>query len=362
MKKTIFFLIALMALGITGCDRFHKADLSKVDLVVIQHGQMQFYNHANKKLTPYEAEKDSVINVAFDNNNQAILDGCDLAIFEDGKITFYNSNTKEFIPFVVENEYVVNGTFSGDYVFYYTVAINEELYLKRIIVADFLSYPEMLTDCDLKQSDCLNDDNVAPIFGYSNTPVVRIDYGYVEEFGEYTNTLYYDCIKGTKTDFWPNDYDVSDGADNRELQLMNDQDLFVQEDIEVEGADEDKSYYYYVPQGNKVCISDKIDFDQFKTTYSYEPQFQFLGINPNRDGVVYAAYLDWGHVGHGPLCFASLDGKVQMALDGTDASDACYGWLKDGRLASADGEGIYLVSLDGTKEKISTAQRFVTIH
>ena len=43
MKKNIFFLIAVMALGIMGCDRFHKADLSNVDMVVIQHGQMQFY-------------------------------------------------------------------------------------------------------------------------------------------------------------------------------------------------------------------------------------------------------------------------------------------------------------------------------
>ena len=69
MKKTIFFLIAVMALVVTGCDWFHKADLSKVDMVVIQHGQMLFYNHDTQKLTPYEAEKDSVVNLAFDNNN-----------------------------------------------------------------------------------------------------------------------------------------------------------------------------------------------------------------------------------------------------------------------------------------------------
>ena len=69
MKKTIFFLIAVMALVVTGCDWFHKADLSKVDMVVIQHGQMLFYNHATQKQTPYEAEKDSVVNLVFDNNN-----------------------------------------------------------------------------------------------------------------------------------------------------------------------------------------------------------------------------------------------------------------------------------------------------
>ena len=69
MKKTLFFLIAIMAFGLVGCERTPESSTSKVDMVVIQHGQMQFYDHATQKVTPYEAEKDSVVNVVFDDDN-----------------------------------------------------------------------------------------------------------------------------------------------------------------------------------------------------------------------------------------------------------------------------------------------------
>ncbi len=55
MKKTLFVLIAALALGVMSCDR----TIPRVDVVIINHGQMQFYNHATQKLTPYEAETDS---------------------------------------------------------------------------------------------------------------------------------------------------------------------------------------------------------------------------------------------------------------------------------------------------------------
>ena len=65
MKKTLYFLIAALALGVMSCER----TAPRVDLVIINHGQMQFYNHAKQKLTPYEAETDSVVNVLFDKSD-----------------------------------------------------------------------------------------------------------------------------------------------------------------------------------------------------------------------------------------------------------------------------------------------------
>ena len=65
MKKTLFVLIAALALGVMSCDR----TIPRVDVVIINHGQMQFYNHATQKLTPYEAETDSVVNVLFDKSD-----------------------------------------------------------------------------------------------------------------------------------------------------------------------------------------------------------------------------------------------------------------------------------------------------
>ena len=65
MKKTFFLLLTALALGVMSCDR----TIPRVDVVIINHGQMQFYNHATQKLTPYEAETDSVGNVLFDKSD-----------------------------------------------------------------------------------------------------------------------------------------------------------------------------------------------------------------------------------------------------------------------------------------------------
>lgn len=68
MKKTLYFLITALALGVMSCDR----NTPRVDLVIINHGQMQFYNHATQKLSPYEAETDSVVNVIFDKSDHLL--------------------------------------------------------------------------------------------------------------------------------------------------------------------------------------------------------------------------------------------------------------------------------------------------
>lgn len=290
----------------------------------------------------------------------------DMAIFDNGKLIFYNSSYNTFIPFVAEEDYVVNGVFRESDAFYYTVAVGDELYLKKIYLGYFRSTPEMLTDWNLKISDCYGSENdlAAPMFSYSNVSLIRMDYELYEEFGEFLNNRYYDYDTRTMTDEWPEDINMGDGFDDWETQFMNDQDRFEQIDEPMEGED-DKSIYYYIPdlsEDTKICISCNIDFDYYKTSeYSYEPQFEFLGIGPNRDCVVYAAPVDWGHVGHGPLCYATLDGKVQLALDNTDVADVCYGWLSDGRLAYSDHEGIKAVAPDGSVTLISTAKRFVTI-
>ena len=65
MKKAFFFLVAALAIVAMSCDR----TIPRVDAVLISHGQMQFYNRATQKLTPYEAETDSVVNVLFDKSD-----------------------------------------------------------------------------------------------------------------------------------------------------------------------------------------------------------------------------------------------------------------------------------------------------
>ena len=66
--------------------------------------------------------------------------------------------------------------------------------------------------------------------------------------------------------------------------------------------------------------------------------------------------MEFGKGGHGPLCFATLDGTVKMIL----ANDANYGWLGDSRLVYSSENGIMAISPDIKQEMISSAKRFVT--
>ena len=331
MKKTLLLLFAIMAFGLSGCDH-----------------------------NPLPAQTKT-------SDAGAPLKGCDMAIFDEGNVTFYNSRTNSLIPFADEQDRVINGVFLNVNEFYYTVVIDDELYLKKVDLLASHPAPVMLTDWDLKLSDCFVDScGYAAMSSYSNVPMIGIQHNMAETemFCEFQDDRFYLPDDNTKSEGWPDEINMGDGADEREIQLLNDQDLFKQEEVEVEGADEDKSYYYYVPDASgdeQICISDKIDFESFKTEYSYEPQFELLGLNPQRDCVAYSALIDWGHVGHGPLCFATLDGKVQKALY-YDCQEACYGWLANGKLAFSDEDGIKTVSPDGTIKKICSGDKFVTVY
>ena len=56
-------------------------------------------------------------------------------------------------------------------------------------------------------------------------------------------------------------------------------------------------------------------------------------VSPKGDRVVFGAVTGWGDFPHGPYCIASLDGKYQMILEGTDISyeeGPSMAWLDDG--------------------------------
>lgn len=317
MKKTFILLMIVAALGMMGCDRNPQTE-----------------------------------------QRQASLAECDMAIFENGKVTLYNSSTNTLTPLDAENDYVINGVFLGDNEFYYTTAVDGELYLKKIDLSATKPAPVMLADWDLKLSDCYVDScgRCASMYGYAKVPMVGIEHGIGEMSCVFEDMRYY-MLNGEKViEGWPEDV-TTDVAD---AQFLNDNNLFEQVNMETEGEGEPKNYYYYAPDDSgehRVCLSDKIDFHADKyEDWPYEPMFQLLSVSPDRKGVAYAAIMEFGRGGHGPLCFATLDGKVQALL----ANDANFGWLNDSRLAYSCEEGIMAISPDMTQEKISSAQMFVT--
>ncbi len=275
---------------------------------------------------------------------QTSLMGCDMAIFDKGKVSFYNSTTNTFIPFVAEKDYVLNGAFYGDEDFYYTVAIGDELYLKEVYFNYGMSaYPSIITDWELKLSDCYSEScgmvsSMHHVTAKSpNVPygalLTGIDCGMLEDLCVFSGVQYYNSESRMKTDYWPEEYSADDEFAERE-KLMNELKL--------------------------VNLS---RFDLDIPSEVEENKLEVYSISPTHDCIAYAYYTNLSPKGgSGPLCFATVDGKVKMALDGTEVQNMYYGWLSDGRLAYSDKEGIKAVAADGTITKIADGKLFVTIH
>ena len=333
MKKTFFMLLILAAVGMMSCDG----------------------NPKPVKENPAAAA--------------ASLKGCDMAVFEDGKLTFYNSSTNAFVPFTAEKDYVVTGIFCNDCDFYYTVSVDDELYLKMVDISAETPAPVQLGDWKLKLSDCYDKDcdKYATMDYYDGDPDVKmvgIEYNMGEMCKGFQDDKYYLIDQQTISDGWPES--VDDGYYIQQAVIDNQHFVSLPKE---EGSDE--MYYYYVPNSvamysseeeiieDGVCLSDKINFHEGKYSgYDAEPDFTNLGFSPKGDYVAYAAIMEWGRGGHGPLCFATLDGKVQKLL----AYDACYGWLGNNKLAFSDDEGIKTIDSDGTITKLTSGNRFVTVH
>ena len=303
---------------------------------------------------------------------QAGLEGCDVAFFDNGKVTFYNSETNTFVPFVAETDSVINGVFVEDFSFYYTVKIGEELYLKEVYLIDYSPGPIMLTDWGLTISDCVSDtygkaSTLASMPSYTR---VGINYNFSWDFYNFSDIKFYDYASSRKLDGWSEDEEA-------ETDLFDDDFLQYEEDMESFMVFENN--YYYLSDADPICLSDKINFKDYVSDPSYfeEPEFNFFAIDPTRSSVAYSALIEWGDLGHGPLCVASLDGTVQKAFKGTDAADLSWGWLGNGSLLYVGSEPrptddpaydaewnttkpcVIIVHPDGTEEVLSHSYDFV---
>ena len=283
---------------------------------------------------------------------QGSLEGCDVALLDNGKVTFYNSTTGEFVPYVKETDSVINGVFVYGDDFYYTVSIGNRLYLKEVYMTDFYTYPSMRTSWDLDLDDC-----VSQTYGRASTLAwipahdrVGISYNFSWDYYNFADIRFYSCYENTLIDGWGEE-EESDDLDEEFMKYMNDLEYFVA----------DEGQYYYKTEEGEACLTDKINFADYCSDPDYceEPEFVFYSINPTRTCVAYATLVEWGDLGHGPLCMSSLDGKVQMAFGDTDAADMTWGWMPDGSMLYISGREIMIVHPDGTEESFAQASDFV---
>lgn len=308
------------------------------------------------------AESNSFVVKPFDTrmnemaSQEIIDDNIDLAILDHGKLTFYSSATDTYYPLLNETDSVVNGAFDHSDAFFYTVAIGDNLYLKHIIYGEYTKHPKLLTSWDLKLEDCVSQTygKVSSLTLYPELSVASIMHDFNWEYYGFEGNRLYDYGYGKKHEGWDADEYETDSFDEE----------FMRWDEAMEKFNSHDNNCYYNDGNAEYCLSDKIDFNKYVSDPSYyeDPEFALISIDPTNRSIIYSAIIEHGDLGHGPLCFASLDGQVQIAFEDTDAADIYTGWLKDGSLLYADKKGIMRVTPDGTSHVFSDASDFVTYY
>ena len=145
------------------------------------------------------------------SNAAVSLKGCDMAVFEGGKVTFYNSSTNAFVPFAAEKDHVVTGVFCYADEFYYTVSVDDELYLRKIDLTAEAPAPVNIIDWGLKLSDCYDEscEKYASMVFYEDVPVVGIEYNMGEMCKGFMDEKYYLIDEKIMSDGWPEGVDDS---------------------------------------------------------------------------------------------------------------------------------------------------------
>ena len=296
MKKTIFFIAAL-ALMMMSCDQqqtptttAQPVTLSNYDMVIMEDGQLVFYNNASGERLPFTAETDSVVNAVYDSHNTL----------------------------------------------YYSVSRNKALSLKCLKLDEPDAKPVELADWNLTLDDCmsfiyplgnllLNEDE-SEVAIQSNPIAIFKTFGDKVVYNTKTKTV----TKETEMSF----DEETGGVESNEIAFVAKSMPEVNDSLFEDG--EKGTLYYLGGSDDRVCLTDKLDFLAMfaKTQKELDDEAVISlpkSLNPQGTKVMFCTIIPDGIFTHGPYNVANLDGSNQCTLK-TDIEFGMPTWLKDGSL------------------------------
>ena len=116
----------------------------------------------------------------------------------------------------------------------------------------------------------------------------------------------------------------------------------------------DSNKIYYNDGKGKICLNDKLgDFTKIV-------KFNILSISNKKESILYSAE---DSNGKGAIFFATLNGKVQFKLDGTDCTRHSAGFLNDDNIIFNNDKGIHLLKANSSKViRTFSGKKFVIIN
>ena len=262
----------------------------------------------------------------------------DMVMLDEGQLSFYNSETAVMTPLAAEKDSVVNVAFTSD-VLYYSVAKDGKILLRCIDLTQPNPQPKQLADWGVPYEKCLTETygDVSPLEYYRGRHTLGLYHNFSWDGYWFIDQKLYDMETGKITD-WTWEWEI----DN--INIPEEEEEQTEENYHyVSTADELQEYLvqdegqYYMTDGNDdnyVCLTDKIDYTKYLSNpeYAEDVEFEYISSSPDNSKVLYMIILEWGDYPHGVLAVSSIDGKFQMPLEDTDCTGYTAEWLDDGSL------------------------------
>ena len=324
MKRHFYSLLMLLTMGLASCNIIIKPDpnsvTTNVDSVEVTVN-MKVYG-------------DSIASQPVD------LTQCDMLMLDNGKLSFYNSTTAVMTPFEAEKDSVVNCVFTGDNKVYYCVACKPKILLRCVDLEQANPQPQELADWGVPYEKCVTETygTVSPLEYYRGKNTLGLNHNFSWDGYWFTDKKLYNIETGEITDWtwkWEEEY--------QRMQNRNDEEQTEENYHYISTANELQEYLtvsegqYYMTDGNGdniACLTDRIDFSKYVSDpeYASDVEFEYVSSSPDNLKVLYMAILEWGDFPHGILAISSTDGKLQIPLEDTDCTGFTAEWLDDGSL------------------------------
>ena len=326
-KQSLLFLLALACI-VLGCNRQNNpqpakpsplpANIADYDLVMLDNGDLNFYNSKTATMTLLEAEEDSVVNVAFTTN-----------------------------------------------VLYYSVAKDGRILLRCIDLDQPNPQPKQLADWGVPYEECLTETygTVSPLEYHRGRNTLGLHHNFSWDGYWFIDEKLYNIETGEITD-WTWEWEEAGlelpGEDEENYHYISTSDEMRDYLLMLDGK-------YYMTDGNDdnyVCLTDQMDFSKYisEPDFATDIEFDYIAASPDNQKVLYMVILEWGDFPHGILAISSVDGKFQMPLEDTDCTGFYADWLDDNSLVYVgienDTQCIKRIYPDGHVEVIAHCGEF----
>lgn len=296
----------------------------------------------------------------------------DLFYVESGDLYFYDLQSNKATHYANETDSVVRADLSKNNVLYYTVAKDGNLLLRSLDLKVANPMPETLADWDVPVEGRTEMDGFGDMYLNYEETQVALERDVRWFTGLFYNLAVYDLAAKTVT-VYPLYREVFDGDEFMYFEDLPDNSGFNRwgpSDAPYSTTDERlenvANDIYYVGGGLRVCLTDRIDIDAIYDFGLDKEEYEVdASMDPTGKRALIGYNVGMGDGTLGAYFVSSIDGQQQLMLPGSDYETSNPTWLSDGSLLYVgydDGEGLYLLDLEGNIRKIAESEIYGVLH